>query len=65
MKACLLLACRLILCELFAQDWPNFHWGRFNGDEVNSINTLQVMVLYNVLIRARKTHYNLRVSMND
>ena len=26
---------------LFAQDWPNLCWGRFNTVEVYSINTLQ------------------------
>ena len=33
------------LCQLFAQDWPNLRWGRFNNIEVNSINTLQATVL--------------------
>ena len=32
-------------CQLFAQDWPNLCWGRFNNVEVDSINTLQVTVL--------------------
>ena len=39
------LACRLILCQLFAQDLPNLRWGLFNNFEVNSMNTLQVTVL--------------------
>ena len=36
-QAHLLLVCRSILCQLFAQDWPNLCWGRFNKVEVNSI----------------------------
>ena len=29
---------------LFTQFWPNLRWGRFNNIEVDSINTLQVVV---------------------
>ena len=37
-----LVACQSILCKLFAQDWPNLCWARFNNVEVDSINTLQL-----------------------
>ena len=30
-QARLLVACRSILCQLFAQDWPNLCWSRFNN----------------------------------
>ena len=33
------------LVPLFAQDWPSLRWGRYNDDEVDSINTLQVKLL--------------------
>ena len=33
----LLLECRSILCQLFAQDWPNLSWSRFNNVGVDSI----------------------------
>ena len=36
-QACLLLACWSILCQLFAQDWPNLHLGQFNCVEIDSI----------------------------
>ena len=29
-----------IFLHLFAQDWPSLCWGRFNDDEVDSINWL-------------------------
>ena len=35
----------MLLLDLFAQDWPNLRWGRFNNVEFDSINTLQVTVL--------------------
>ena len=40
-----LVACWSILCQLFAQDWPNLRWDWFNNVEVDSISTLQVTVL--------------------
>ena len=39
------VACRSILCQLFAHNWPNLCWGRFNNVVVDSINTLQITVL--------------------
>ena len=44
-QVCHLVACRSILCQLFAQDWPNLRWGWLNNVEVDSINALQVTVL--------------------
>ena len=60
MQAYLLLACCSILCQLFSQDWPNLHWGRFNNDEVNSINTLQVTILWQKLKFSSIHHFVLR-----
>ena len=54
MQACLLLACRSILCQLFAQDWPNLRWGRFNNVEVDSIHTLQVTEIIREMLRIMK-----------
>ena len=38
-------ASQSILCQLFAQDWPNLCWGRFNNIEVDSITSLEVTIL--------------------
>ena len=47
-QARLLLACRSILCQLFAQDWHNLHWGRFKNVEVDSLilNKLRYHSIY-------------------
>ena len=47
-QVCHLVWYQSILCQLFAQDWPNLLWGRFNNVEVDSMNTLQDTVLLHI-----------------
>ena len=46
----LLLACQSILCQLFAQDWPNLNWSQFNKVEADSI-ILYKLRYYSIYIR--------------